>query len=53
MKMETTKRGAPSIRKGSRSYMEKMLEGHVTGENLTLDFTNNLVYSDSDTIKWG
>jgi hypothetical protein len=37
--------------KGSRSCIEKILEGHVIGENSTLDFTNNPAYSDSDTIK--
>jgi hypothetical protein len=37
--------------KGSRSCIEKMLKGHVIRENSTLDFTNNPVYLDSNTVK--
>jgi hypothetical protein len=37
--------------KGSRSCIEKMLKEHVIRENSMLDFTNNLVYLDSNTVK--
>jgi len=37
--------------KESKSYIKKMLKGHVIKENLILDFINNLVYLNNNTIK--
>jgi hypothetical protein len=33
--------------------MEEMLEGHVTGKDTALDFTDNKAYSSCNTTKWG